>query len=72
MPGLVIGIEIDGEKRLRIALEASVAAIDEIALACSRQWLQIEAAGEDRLDGAVRWRGMSESAHAGGFESLRP
>ncbi len=70
MSGLVIGIEIESEQRLRIALEASIAAINEIALADSRQWQPIEAAGEDGLDGAVRWRCMSHGSHAGGLEPL--
>ena len=54
----LVGIEIGGEKRLCIATEASVASVDEVFVAVHRGWLQIKAAGENRLDGAVKGRGM--------------
>ena len=70
MSGLVIDIEIESEERLRIALKASVAAVDKIVLPGGRQWQPIEATGEDGLDGAVRWRCMGHGSHARGFEPL--
>lgn len=70
MSGLVIGIEVEREERLSVTLKASVAAIHEIAFgALGRQRQPIEAAGEDRLDGAVRGRGMRERPHTRRFES---
>jgi hypothetical protein len=38
MASLVIGIEIEGEERLGVALEGSVAAVHEIAIGRARQW----------------------------------
>ena len=70
MSGLVIDIEIEGEQRLRIALKASVAAIDEIILPSGRQRQSIESTGEDGLDGAIGRRCMRHGSYARSLESL--
>lgn len=70
MSDLVIGIEIESEQRLRVALKASVAAINEIALSGARQRQSIEATGEDGLDRAIGRRCVGHGPHARGLEPL--
>jgi hypothetical protein len=65
----LIGLELAGEQALGIASEAGVAAVDEILIRVHRGRLQIEAAGKNRLDGAIEGGGMRESALTGRFES---
>ena len=68
MPCGLIGVEIGAEQRLSIAAKACVAAVDEILVTVQRERLQIETAGQDRLDSAIKRRGVRKGTLAGGLE----
>ena len=70
MSSLIIGINLEREQGLSVALESRISAVNEIAVgALVRQRQSIEAAGEDGLDGAVRRGRVRHRAGAREFES---
>ena len=68
MPSGLLGIEVGGEEGLCITAEAGVATVDEVFVAVHRGGLQIKPAGQNRLHGAIKWRGMRKRSLASGFE----